>query len=189
MLPIVLKVFFLFRPLWATPQCHDWPDIKAATPIASVPVGGCAWPTADCVVSHLFLGISSSINRVVGHKTSISTGYVTLIFSQDNGMDSYLVFSLFLPSVIMRSFIAVTPYCPDNCVRTHSAQTSWHLQAQCICWKRISHFPHNGGYPVTCAAHLVLLGKKKKILTENIAFQSRLTERRIDKRMKNNVLQ
>lgn len=40
MLPIVLKVFFLFWPLWATSQCHDWPDIKAATLIASIPVGG-----------------------------------------------------------------------------------------------------------------------------------------------------
>lgn len=181
MLPIVLKVFFLFRPLWATPQCHDWPDIKAATPIASVPVGGCAWPTADCVVSHLFLGISSSINRVVGHKTSISTGYVTLIFSQDNGMDSYLAFSLFLPSVIMRSFIAVTPYCPDNCVRTHSAQTSWHLQAQCICWKRFS-FPTQRRLSGYMCCTLSATGKKIKILTENIAFQSGKTNRQKDEK-------
>ena len=28
MLPIVLKVIFLFWPLWAPPQYHDWPDIK-----------------------------------------------------------------------------------------------------------------------------------------------------------------
>ena len=113
-------------PLWGRVSSLDVYHTRSWSCYADClgPGGKCAWPTADCVVSELFLATSRITNEGVSDKVSTSKGHVSVIFSN-------LLLTSGSPIREIKSIFALPLICVNS---DFKCEHSRHLLGQCVGW-------------------------------------------------------